>query len=125
MWHSRPPRDPPPFLANTILNFHFDYWNPSLTMTMASLYSLLLCRHASDFFSAMGFLSLLGPQCAGDFFHFWIFVRFNFVCMRLRFFTFPFFSQLFCSLPLLSTTLSMEPSMFVRLEGLVMLLRSE
>ena len=30
MWHSRPPRTPPPFMANTILNFHFDYWNPSL-----------------------------------------------------------------------------------------------
>merc|ERR1712116_25738 len=29
-----------------------------------------------------------------------------------------------CCLPLLSTTLSMEPSMFVRLEGLVMLSRS-
>ena len=27
MWHSRPP---PPFMAKTILNFHFDYWNPSL-----------------------------------------------------------------------------------------------
>ena len=23
-------RPPPPFMANTILNFHFDYWNPSL-----------------------------------------------------------------------------------------------
>ena len=22
---------PPPFMAKTILNFHFDYWNPSLT----------------------------------------------------------------------------------------------
>ena len=31
MWHSRPPRDPPPFMANAILNFHFDYLNPSLT----------------------------------------------------------------------------------------------
>ena len=32
MWHSRPPRDPPPppFMANTILNFHFDYPHPSL-----------------------------------------------------------------------------------------------
>ena len=30
MWHSRPPRDPPPFMAKTILNFHFDYLNPSL-----------------------------------------------------------------------------------------------
>ena len=31
MWHSRPPRDRPPFMANVILNFHFDYWHPSLT----------------------------------------------------------------------------------------------
>ena len=30
MWHSRPPQDPPPFMANTILNFHFDYLHPSL-----------------------------------------------------------------------------------------------
>ena len=30
MWHSRPPRDPPPFMANAILNFHFDFLNPSL-----------------------------------------------------------------------------------------------
>ena len=30
MWHSRPPRDPPPFMAKTILNFHFDYLKPSL-----------------------------------------------------------------------------------------------
>ena len=31
MWHSRPPRDPPPpFMANAILNFHFDYWHTSL-----------------------------------------------------------------------------------------------
>ena len=27
MWNSRPP----PFMAKTILNFHFDYWNPSLS----------------------------------------------------------------------------------------------
>ena len=33
MWHLRPPRDPPPFMANTILNFHFDYLNPSLIFT--------------------------------------------------------------------------------------------
>ena len=31
MWHSRPHRDPPPFMANTILNFYFDYQNPSLS----------------------------------------------------------------------------------------------
>merc|ERR1712209_68790 len=30
MWHLRPPRDPPPFMANAILNFHFDYWHTSL-----------------------------------------------------------------------------------------------
>ena len=30
MLHSRPPRDPPPFMANAILNFHFDYLTPSL-----------------------------------------------------------------------------------------------
>ena len=27
MWNSRPP---PPFMEKNILNFHFDYWNPSL-----------------------------------------------------------------------------------------------
>ena len=33
MWHSRPPRDPPPpFMANAILNFHFDYLTPSLNL---------------------------------------------------------------------------------------------
>ena len=31
MWHSRPPRDPPtPFMANAILNFHFDFLTTSL-----------------------------------------------------------------------------------------------
>ena len=30
MWHSRPPRDPPPFMAKTILNFHLDYLKASL-----------------------------------------------------------------------------------------------
>ena len=33
-WHSRPPRDPPPFMANAILNFHFDYPHTSLTLTV-------------------------------------------------------------------------------------------
>ena len=33
MWHSKPPRDPtpPPFMANAILNFHFDFLTPSLS----------------------------------------------------------------------------------------------
>ena len=30
MWHSRPPRDPPPFMAKAILNFHFDFLTTSL-----------------------------------------------------------------------------------------------
>ena len=35
MWHSRPPRDPPPFMANAILNFHFDYLTTSLSVYRA------------------------------------------------------------------------------------------
>ena len=27
---------PPPFMAKTILNFHFDYWNPSLNLTICT-----------------------------------------------------------------------------------------
>ena len=30
MWHSRPVSTPPPFMANAILNFLFDFLNPSL-----------------------------------------------------------------------------------------------
>ena len=31
MWHSRPASTPhPPIMANAILNFHFDFLNPSL-----------------------------------------------------------------------------------------------
>ena len=37
MWHSRPLWDPPPFMANAILNFHFDFLHPSL------IFSLVLC----------------------------------------------------------------------------------
>ena len=33
MWHSRPTRDPPPFMANAILNFHFDFLHASLIIT--------------------------------------------------------------------------------------------
>ena len=32
MWHSRPP----PFMANAILNFHFDYWHTSLMCVLTS-----------------------------------------------------------------------------------------
>ena len=38
-WHSRPPRDPPPFMANAILNFHFDFLKPSL---IHNLYVILI-----------------------------------------------------------------------------------
>ena len=42
MWHSRPPRDPPaPLMANAILNFHFDYLNPSLIIFDATLLQAL------------------------------------------------------------------------------------
>ena len=37
MWHSRPPRDPPAFMANAILNFHFDYLHTSLNWTTYAL----------------------------------------------------------------------------------------
>ena len=30
-WQTRPSRDPPPFMANAILNFHFDYLTTSLS----------------------------------------------------------------------------------------------
>ena len=37
MWHSRPPSRPPPFMAKTILNFHFDYLNPSLSLRILTV----------------------------------------------------------------------------------------
>ena len=40
MWHSRPPRDSPPFMANTILNFHFDYPHPSLRRLAYDLHAM-------------------------------------------------------------------------------------
>ena len=40
-WQTRPPRDPPPFMANAILNFHFDFLNPSLS-------DILLCLNSSE-----------------------------------------------------------------------------
>ena len=43
MWHSRPPRDHPPFMANAILNFHFDYWPTSLTTFLRLLTSTHCC----------------------------------------------------------------------------------
>ena len=48
-WHSRPPRDPPPFMANAILNFHFDFLTPSLTANILLLGTLLLLSHHLPF----------------------------------------------------------------------------
>ena len=31
------PRDPPPFMANAILNFHFDFPHPSLTIFLRKI----------------------------------------------------------------------------------------
>ena len=42
MWHSRPPRDPPPFMANAILNFHFDFPHTSLMCFFGSNDSCLI-----------------------------------------------------------------------------------
>ena len=30
-------RDPPPFMANAILNFHFDYWHTSLIVPLMNI----------------------------------------------------------------------------------------
>ena len=38
MWNSRPP----PFMANTILNFHFDYWNTSLSCSNRLQFELMM-----------------------------------------------------------------------------------
>ena len=32
------PSRPPPFMANAILNFHFDYLTPSLNVTLDQLF---------------------------------------------------------------------------------------
>ena len=50
MWHSRPPRDPPPFMANAILNFHFDFPHPSLikSLLFQALYEFVY-RAISDY----------------------------------------------------------------------------
>ena len=37
MWNSR---SPPPFMEKTILNFHFDYLNPSLSQTCCFIFVL-------------------------------------------------------------------------------------
>ena len=48
-----PSRPPPPFMANTILNFHFDYWNTSLSViystgyTDVSIHPIALSQQAS------------------------------------------------------------------------------
>ena len=34
MWHSRPVSTPPPFMANAILNFHFDFPHTSLSPSL-------------------------------------------------------------------------------------------
>ena len=42
-----PSRPPPPFMANTILNFHFDYLNTSLSnvLNQLALYIIMMsCR---------------------------------------------------------------------------------
>ena len=64
MWHSRPR---PPFMANAILNFHFDYWNTSLTRFAAANMTRKLKRLGFIIFvifkdNECGFFSLLVPR---------------------------------------------------------------
>ena len=40
MWHSRPLETPPPFMANAILNFHFDFPHPSLTILLEVVHKI-------------------------------------------------------------------------------------
>ena len=55
MWHSRPPRDPhPPFMANAILNFHFDYWNTSLIDCQFDCFTIALTLFPSFVICSVG-----------------------------------------------------------------------
>ena len=44
MANETPSRPPPPFMANAILNFHFDYWHTSLTNEQKWCKSLVLTK---------------------------------------------------------------------------------
>ena len=42
------PRDPPPFMANAILNFHFDYLTPSLNGNIGNIqYEFQFGKHTT------------------------------------------------------------------------------
>ena len=43
MANEPPPRPPPPFMANAILNFHFDFLHTSLTSNERDLYNVRSC----------------------------------------------------------------------------------
>ena len=47
MWHSRPPPDPP-VMANAILNFHFNFLNPSLIQKCTVRLEMLAHNPAKD-----------------------------------------------------------------------------
>ena len=46
MWNSRPP---PPFMEKTLLNFHFDYLNPSLRRNTFSHLSCIILSNLGPF----------------------------------------------------------------------------
>ena len=60
MWHSRPP----PFMANAILNFHFDFPHPSLSLIAENInvsskhfWNSRACRQMSSTISSLLFIS--------------------------------------------------------------------
>ena len=72
MWHSRPPRDPPPFMANAILNFHFDFLHPSLSskQCMATCWQSVVGGRPNRAFFCLGggghFFGAGGPRPGGS-----------------------------------------------------------
>ena len=44
------PLRPPPFMAKAILNFHFDYWNPSLTVKTLEIWIWTTLGHFGALF---------------------------------------------------------------------------
>ena len=88
MWHSRPPRDTPPFMANAILNFHFDFPHTSLIFGFHPCYIFPLPQHYHSFpleksggevFSPAGAVPVLwrgqGLSCFSGPFSFLVFVK--------------------------------------------------
>ena len=67
MWLSRHPRDPPPFMANAILNFHFDFPHTSLIfLIVLRILDMDVSRTSHSLFSDLLLLPLFVQQWPGD-----------------------------------------------------------